>query len=317
MYRTALCIKMLIKLKAENRVTTRELAEYLDTNPRNIREFRKELEHAGYKIQEIRGRNGGYMLDDRSFLPVPALSDEQVQILDQGRRFMDSHPEFSASQEYQEILNQILCCSQTGKGSSSLSYHSGTRSLSKAEQEMLELAQNAIENHETLLLTYQGRNKEVPSDVKVDPYHIVCIEDHYYLIGWSHTAKDYRNYKFSEYRMNAMKKTGTTFAIDSYFNYAQYIGTNSAFKDKLCIYTVRVKEKAQRLFREQYWGTGLQLTGSHDGWHTYQFTSDDPYGTYMRLFEFGGDVELLSPEDKREAFIQRIREILPVYDSQQ
>ena len=59
MNRTGLTIKMLTLLKARGKMSTKELAEELETNPRNIREFRKELELAGYVVEETRGRYGG------------------------------------------------------------------------------------------------------------------------------------------------------------------------------------------------------------------------------------------------------------------
>ena len=43
MNRTAKCIQMLILLKNKNIVSIEELAQKLNTNPRNIREYKKEL----------------------------------------------------------------------------------------------------------------------------------------------------------------------------------------------------------------------------------------------------------------------------------
>ena len=40
-----------------------ELAKELDVNPRNIIEYRKELEAAGYDIITTSGKYGGYALD--------------------------------------------------------------------------------------------------------------------------------------------------------------------------------------------------------------------------------------------------------------
>ena len=42
MNRTALCIRMLALLKVRGRMRIDEIAEALETNPRNVREFRKE-----------------------------------------------------------------------------------------------------------------------------------------------------------------------------------------------------------------------------------------------------------------------------------
>ena len=73
MNRTALCIRMLALLKVRGRMRIDEIAEALETNPRNVREFRKELEIAGYPIIQTTGRYGGYQLDTSALLPAPAL----------------------------------------------------------------------------------------------------------------------------------------------------------------------------------------------------------------------------------------------------
>ena len=56
MFRTALCIKMLMILFTRDVVSIKELSEELETNPRNIPEYRKELEAAGYPIETVSGR---------------------------------------------------------------------------------------------------------------------------------------------------------------------------------------------------------------------------------------------------------------------
>ena len=77
MNRTALCIRMLALLKVRGRMRIDEIAEALETNPRNVREFRKELEIAGYPIIQTTGRYGGYQLDTSAvklnciFIPYP------------------------------------------------------------------------------------------------------------------------------------------------------------------------------------------------------------------------------------------------------
>ena len=47
MNRTNLCIRMLQLLKARGKMNTTQLADALEVNPRNIREFKKELVLAG------------------------------------------------------------------------------------------------------------------------------------------------------------------------------------------------------------------------------------------------------------------------------
>lgn len=62
MNRTGKCIKMLMLLKKNEKMSSKDLSLALNTNPRNIREYRKELEEAGFEFQIIPGHNGGYQL---------------------------------------------------------------------------------------------------------------------------------------------------------------------------------------------------------------------------------------------------------------
>ena len=56
MYKTAKRIRMLMILFTRDVVSIRELAKLLNTNPRNVPEYRKELEAAGYYIQTVEGK---------------------------------------------------------------------------------------------------------------------------------------------------------------------------------------------------------------------------------------------------------------------
>lgn len=96
MNRTALCIRMLALLKVRGRMRIDEIAEALETNPRNVREFRKELEIAGYPIIQTTGRYGGYQLDTSALLPAPALDAQEEDALQEACRYLRSHADFIA-----------------------------------------------------------------------------------------------------------------------------------------------------------------------------------------------------------------------------
>lgn len=316
MNRTAKCIKMLIKLRSNNQISTAELARYLDTNPRNIREYRKELEEAGYHITEIRGRHGGYMLDKGSVLPMHALTDEEQKTVHQIKDFLKSQPEFTDYEKAEEVLDYCLVNSDAQPLKYIVSFAATGRKLNEKEQEMLETAKKAIEQEHVLEMEYQGRDKEKPGTVLIQPYRIVCVENHFYLIAWDTKKKAYRNYKFSESRMHSLQDTGYTFEYDDDFNYEQYIGMDSAFKGHLIIYTVLVRDDVDRLFKEEEWGTGLEEKEQvRPGWHTYSFTCDNPWHVFTRLFTFGDGVELTGPEEQRQEYISRLESILKVYKS--
>ena len=83
---------MLLLLQARGMMKSEEIAELLDCNVRNIREYRKELEEAGYEIEAIQGKDGGYQLKKGTLFPVVALSKEEYQAISEALVYMESEP---------------------------------------------------------------------------------------------------------------------------------------------------------------------------------------------------------------------------------
>ncbi|MCF0259699.1 MAG: WYL domain-containing protein [Erysipelotrichaceae bacterium] len=319
MNRVAQCIKMLLILRSRGKASTRELADFLETNPRNIREYRRELEEAGYTIQEIRGRNGGYSLSYGDILALPPISAQEEKVLTEGIDYIASQTGFVNKEKFVSVVSRLVyaASNKTEARKGALSYRaSPSKDLSREEKDMLETAQKAIEDGVSIVLNYQGRDKDHPSKVTVDPYKIIYIEESFYLIGWSHTARDYRNYRFSSYRMLSVEPTGKKFLPDSNFRLESYIGSTSAFKGRVFIYQVEVQESHTRLFEEMYWGSDWKKLAAKDGWQSYSFCSDSEHYVFENLFKLGNHVRLRQPEHAVAAYRQKIAEIAGVYQGE-
>lgn len=99
MNKTALCIKMLEILYSRSLVSISELAEMLETNPRNIPEYKKELEYAGYQITSVPGRYGGYHLEKDSLFPAIKLDAAEQTALLEGYDYLRSRGDFMKKRE--------------------------------------------------------------------------------------------------------------------------------------------------------------------------------------------------------------------------
>ncbi len=319
MNRAAQCIKMLKILKSRDIVSTAALAELLNTNPRNIREYRKELEEAGYRIEEKRGRYGGYYLDDQGLLQIPRLDKDQLQVISHARQFIKAHPDFAEGDQFEEIMDAVAAAGNSYSNrelpeigySFSLDRHS---SLSAHEYQMLQQVMESMKSSRSLELTYMKRGINEPATILVDPYHVVNIEDNWYLIGWSHSAKAFRNFRFSDERMLDIHQSERTFQKDPNFNFKNFIGIDSAFKGKLNVYEVEVDADHARLFREDFKGRELSQKEARDGKILFTFTADNPYQVYQLLFRFDDSAKLISPPEMRDEFRDRIERIARLYN---
>lgn len=83
-------IQMLEILSSRSIVSVSEIANLLGTKQRNILECKKDLEEAGYTIETIYGKYGGYkLLNPRMFDSSPLTEDEK-RVLLSASEYLDS-----------------------------------------------------------------------------------------------------------------------------------------------------------------------------------------------------------------------------------
>ena len=94
MGKTSNCLKMLQILSSGRVYKGQELADILETNVRNIAEYRTELEMAGYYIEGIPGKYGGYRLITQSVIPTVRLNEAEQRALSSGAEYLKSRNDF-------------------------------------------------------------------------------------------------------------------------------------------------------------------------------------------------------------------------------
>lgn len=239
MNRTNLCIRMLQLLKARGKMNTAQLASELEVNPRNIREFKKELVLAGYNVEEVKGRYGGYILNDQYDLPVTIFSDEQKDALVQSYKFMRTQKDFKPLSLYCDAMDKIIATSKISSNDS-LHYMSNSIKLDQKTSTMIDKTQQAINLGLCVLLSYQSLQDETPKEFEVEPYEIIHYHKSYYLIGFSLLRKDYRMYRFSLERMYSCEISSRHFIRDNHFHLSNYTGEHSLIPLDLKQIQVRV-----------------------------------------------------------------------------
>ncbi|EEC90115.1 hypothetical protein EUBIFOR_01322 [Holdemanella biformis DSM 3989] len=305
---------MLQLLKARGKMNTTQLASELEVNPRNIREFKKELVLAGYNVEEVKGRYGGYILNDQYDLPVTIFSDEQKDALVQSYKFMRTQKDFKPLSLYCDAMDKIIATSKISSNDS-LHYMSNSIKLDQKTSTMIDKTQQAINLGLCVLLSYQSLQDETPKEFEVEPYEIIHYHKSYYLIGFSLLRKDYRMYRFSLERMYSCEISSRHFIRDNHFHLSNYIGEHSLIPLDLKQIQVRAyhNENGLRLFKEKYWGNKLQIINKQEGFTDFEFYTDDLSNLYQSLFAMTNQVEILQPEDVKSNYVMRVKKILNAY----
>lgn len=312
MNRTSLCIRMLLILKAnatkQNPINSKELAQALEVNPRNIREYKRELITAGYNIQEIKGRYGGYYLDETSIFPALRLDKQEEQALLEAKHFIQTQ-QFEKKSNFNSAVNKVLNSSRDMNLIFPIYMDDPNIQMSKKELSMLHTVQDALEMNHSIELTYQAKRQQASETYLVDPYELIHYHDAYYVLGYNHTRQDYRMYRFSSERMKKVVCSEKRFTRDVDFHVEAHIGKNSLIKGEFYRVTVWVSPAILRLFKEAYWGLDFR----EEKENIYSFLVEDLYLLYRQLFSFGKDIRILSPEQIVNEYQERLVSTLRNY----
>ena len=312
MNRTSLCIRMLLILKAnatkQSPINSKELAQALEVNPRNIREYKRELITAGYNIQEIKGRYGGYYLDETSIFPALRLDKQEEQALLEAKHFIQTQ-QFEKKSSFNSAVNKVLNSSRDMNLIFPIYMDDPNIQMSKKELSMLHTVQDALEMNNSIELTYQAKRQQASETYLVDPYELIHYHDAYYVLGYNHTRQDYRMYRFSSERMKKVVCSEKRFTRDVDFHVEAHIGKNSLIKGEFYRVTVWVSPAILRLFKEAYWGLDFR----EEEENIYSFLVEDLYLLYRQLFSFGKDIRILSPEQIVNEYQERLVSTLRNY----
>lgn len=312
MNRTSLCIRMLLILKAnatkQSPINSKELAQALEVNPRNIREYKRELITAGYNIQEIKGRYGGYYLDETSIFPALRLDKQEEQALLEAKHFIQTQ-QFEKKSSFNSAVNKVLNSSRDMNLIFPIYMDDPNIQMSKKELSMLHTVQDALEMNHSIELTYQAKRQQASETYLVDPYELIHYHDAYYVLGYNHTRQDYRMYRFSSERMKKVLCSEKRFTRDVDFHVEAHIGKNSLIKGEFYRVTVWVSPAILRLFKEAYWGLDFR----EEEENIYSFLVEDLYLLYRQLFSFGKDIRILSPKEIVNEYQERLVSTLRNY----
>lgn len=223
MNRVAACIKLVQILSASNDyVSTKELAEILDTNARNIREYIKELEVAGYVIQSSLGIYGGYKLDKSFILPNVKLEDKEIESLHNASAFLANSNEFLDYDNYQASIGKILAAIDSKKTVTPITMIDRfplTMEKNKL-QERYNTIEECISSQIKLEINYTSQGGKSKVHV-IHPYKQFLYNGSWFVLAFNETINDFGYFKLN--RIDSFYKTRNHFTLVKSFDEANYL----------------------------------------------------------------------------------------------
>lgn len=302
MNRSALVIKMLNYLKANDIVSREALASYLETNVRNIKEFKKELEIAGYEIETIKGRYGGYRLVESGLLPMIMLTTREIQVLNDASMFLKTL-HFNQMQNFDSALMKIQNSIKDFTNGSNIHYLF-QHPLSKSETHFEELILRAKQESFYISMEYRTLKEKCFEKRLIAPYEVICSEDGNYVLAYdasAHKQHYFKTFKISSLRMQKVEIVEKRFIRDEDFKLSDYIGQHSIIKDAYEVQLQITGDKAILLYEKDF-GMFVDKQMIADNLYL-TFTMENKEKIIEFVLSLGKDCIVLSPEEIKKEIV--------------
>ncbi|MGM9970288.1 MAG: helix-turn-helix transcriptional regulator [Anaeroplasma sp.] len=223
MNKTASCIKIIQILSTRNDfVSSDELAEILETNQRNIREYVKEICVAGYDIESRKGVYGGYRMKQNSSLPLKNITSEDKKVLQKGLNILSNDESFIEYGKYSDIMGNILSSIEAKDELSPLTMMDKfPLSIDKSQlQNIYQTLSDAIELQLKCEITYTASNNQTKVHT-IHPYKLYMYNGAWFVLAFNELINDFGYFKLN--RIDAIIKTKNYFTIVKNFELSNYL----------------------------------------------------------------------------------------------
>lgn len=230
MGKTSMCIRMLQILNTSAKpISIGELAKLLDTNPRNIIEYKKELIEIAKEngIDELfdstktRGRSGGYKLNRNVMLPSFALTDSETESILEATNYLMARKDFLGKKEYRLAIGKIissLVIKDIKQEADLLVIDRFPLSMSEEDIEYRkQIIKSAIKSKKRVIITYLNQKNEIKTH-NFDPYELMQFNNAWFVIGWLKSKSHPGIIPFKLNRIQEVKITDEKFRVWIYYN---------------------------------------------------------------------------------------------------
>lgn len=319
MGKAAMCIRMLQILNTGRVYKVSELAELLDTNPRNIIEYKKELDEVsldfggGFYVDPISGRYGGYRLNGNAVIPALKLTAEEKAVL------LES---FNYAMTKKDFVKKDVLTSAFSKIASSIEIYDKENKLLVVDKYQLQMGEpeigerykfieKAIKVKKTISMVYNSlKHGEV--EHKVDPYTLFIYNNSWFFLGWDHEKGDVLYFKLN--RIKSYEMTEKRFAVSKQYKPEQYFDeTGMKYNGEYHHVVLIAKGTRARLLKERVYGKNQTIEELDDGSIKVSMEMQNDNTIVSFALSCGDEAKFLEPQWLVDAIKEKIEAMHNLY----
>lgn len=295
----------------------RELADHFAVTPRTIYRDFEIMDEMRIPIYSDETDHTYSILEDFYFQPPDMTREEALALLLVGQAF--SEEVFP----YQEDLNTAIAKILNSLPESvkkvvddigtQIIYQHGAFVDLKVHKKVIQDIEDAIKNHNSLIIKYYTLSRDQTNERKIDPYRIAYKNGACYLIAYCH--KKYEILIFRVDRIRDIQNTNEIFNAPEDFNIDEYMknswGVERSDNERRVV--LIFKGKAAKLVKEMEWHPSQQIINLPNGEIRFEVTTGSMTEIKNWILSYGSSVEVIRPEELKQEIVKEINKMQAIY----
>ena len=265
-------------------------------NPRNIIEYRKELEYAGFPIVTVPGKFGGYRLDTNKIFPVIKLSDEEKAVLVDVYQYANSKQDFMNKDLFDKVFGKIM---------SSIKDNIEYDDFISIEQYQLTMNNPNLKKRYDFISKCIREKKQIEIEYAslksgnkvyvLHPYKLFLYNNSWFFFAWNPNVGDVWYFKLN--RILKFKQLDDKFIVWKYFNPRDYLDWRG-FKNNGNWFEVEFIANGTRamLMRERVYGKDQTIEELKNGSIKVSLMMQNEDAIVSFALSCGDEVKIIKPQ---------------------
>lgn len=292
-------LKLLLILKSEGRIKSKELASYLGVSERMIRKYLEDLNEAGIELESIPGPTGGYELVGYDYLLDTNITNEEISSLEIITQLSKESLNENCIKSLEILKEKLKIHNKYTNDENNFSNNIVIPSRVKN----LKL-QNKIEMdiHKTIILNKKihiqyTKNYDNTSERKIHPYKIISRDGMKYLIGYCESKKSMRIFKLV--RINKLDITDEVFEKIDEDKVKEFIKDNSLgiISGEDIYIKLIISPPFSYSVRERIYSKNQVITENEDGTILFEATLSSKEEIIRWILSMRSCVKIIEPEN--------------------
>lgn len=309
------CIRILTLLQKNGRMTREQLAMAINVDKRTVHNYITDIYEAGFQIETITGRYGGYILHSKPSRILASMTSEEYAVCLQADKFLEQK-QFVNHDIFRQAIDKIALANSAREvnvyTSHTLEQYMSNAEVCEADKRYFHIIEDAIRDRHKMKMVYNSlRSGE--SCRTIHPYGTFAYQSAMYVVGYCERRNQVLYFKLA--RIKELKVIAHTYEVIHTYNIQEMLGKSiGLFYDKSYDVKIKIQYPMSYIIKERHVVEGQKITELEDKSIIFEGELTGLEDIKRWVLSLGIDAEVIEPAELRDVIAYEILEMAKKYN---